>query len=349
MPSKLSEIPALQDHLTQLHALGYATLDEFANAANIIPKQLSAYLGADAVALINSLRIPVEAPSPREAAILSQATYSLGVALDRIPRSVVAWDSVYAAAIRAAAAPPPAALPTSTNFVSDFLPIKDQGERGTCVAYASGAALEQYQFTNTGAKVAYSEQFTYWNCKQNDGNPNSVGTWLGVAFPLLKKDGCCLATTWPYVGTIIPGNESQAPPPANAGTQASGFRIPGFNNLAPTSVTSIKAELLRRRAVSFTIPVYNSWYLSAAVRLSGNIIMPTPGEAVTGGHAMCIVGYTDSTEDALVGGGRFIIRNSWNSQWGMRFKLPNGTPQPGYGTIPYAYISHDCIEAYSIT
>src|ERR1700693_5666188 len=122
MPSKLSEIPALQDHLTQLKALGYATLDEFANAANIIPQQLSAYLGADAVALINSLRIPVEAPSPREAAILSQATYSLGVALDRIPRSLVAWDSVYAAAIRAAAAPPPAALPTSTNFVSDFLP-----------------------------------------------------------------------------------------------------------------------------------------------------------------------------------------------------------------------------------
>jgi C1A family cysteine protease len=347
MPSKLSEIPALRDHLTQLQALGYTTLDELANAANIVPGRLSTYLGTDAVALINSLQVPVEAPSPQEAAILAQATYSLGVALDRIPRSVEAWDSVYAATVGAAAAPTPAP-PTSTNFVSDFLPIKDQGERGTCVSYASVAALEQYHFTKTNARVAYSEQFMYWDCKQHDGNPNSEGTWLGIAFPLLKNDGCCLATTWPYVKTKIPGNESQAPAPANAGTQASGYRIPGYNKLAPTSVTSIKTELLRRRAVSFSIPVYNSWYLNAAVQLSGNIIMPTPGEAATGGHAMCIAGYTESADDALVGGGRFIIRNSWNSQWGIRFKLPNGTPQPGYGTIPYAYISHYCSEAYSI-
>ena len=123
--------------------------------------------------------------------------HSLGVALDRIPRSVEAFDSVYAAAAGTAAAPAP--TPPTSNFASDFLPIKDQGERGACVSFASVAALEQYHFTKTNAKTPFSEQFMYWNCKQHDGNPNAEGTCLGIAFPLLKNDGCCLATTWPYV------------------------------------------------------------------------------------------------------------------------------------------------------
>jgi hypothetical protein len=76
MPSKISLIPALRNYVTQLQALGYTTVDELANSANIVPERLSAYLGVDAVALVNSLQVSVEAPSPQEAAILAQATFS---------------------------------------------------------------------------------------------------------------------------------------------------------------------------------------------------------------------------------------------------------------------------------
>ena len=45
-------------------------------------------------------------------------------------------------------------------------------------------------------------------------------------------------------------------------------------------------------------------------------------EQVLGGHAVLAVGYDDGQQ-------RFIVRNSWGQNWGMK----------GYFTIPYAYLT----------
>ncbi len=70
--------------------------------------------------------------------------------------------------------------------------------------------------------------------------------------------------------------------------------------------------------------------------------MPVPNEVRVGGHAMCLVGYVDMPNPGL-GGGRFILRNSWGTSWGIDSQYG-----PGYGTIPYAYIARMGAEAYSI-
>jgi C1A family cysteine protease len=49
--------------------------------------------------------------------------------------------------------------------------------------------------------------------------------------------------------------------------------------------------------------------------------MPSRGEEVVGGHAVLVVGYDDAQK-------RFIVRNSWGSEWGMG----------GHYTLPYDYI-----------
>ena len=70
--------------------------------------------------------------------------------------------------------------------------------------------------------------------------------------------------------------------------------------------------------------------------------MPLSGDSQVGGHAVCLVGYQDSTSSP--GGGYFILRNSWGTAWGSQCPY-----RPGYGTIPYQYIAQYNWEAYTLS
>jgi C1A family cysteine protease len=317
----LESHPALARHAAKLRSLGYNTAEEVAGAAETAYQSLADYLQED-----------VRGALPRHRGFASPQSFPLGVALDAIPAPRLAFSM---------AAPAAGPLPPSTNLIAQMPPTRDQAHRGTCVAHAALAALENLR-TSQSAYNDMSEQFLYWDCKRNDGMPAVEGTFLGVAVPLLQNDGCCFETTWPYNPNPVAGNEGQDPPPPTAPTQASGNTIATFRQLAPTSVRDIKLELVRGRCAAFSIPVFNSWYQNAAVAASGDIVLPFPGEAVVGGHAMCICGYEDSAADEPVGGGRFILRNSW-TPWGTTSRFG-----PSYGTIPYAYIANFGKEAYSI-
>jgi len=95
--------------------------------------------------------------------------------------------------------------------------------------------------------------------------------------------------------------------------------------------------------IAISVPVYNSWYHSVVVRDTGDITMPIPGEYASGGHAMCVVGCLDQPDRPEIGGGRFILRNSWGTIWGG-----SGVWGPGYGSIPYGYIARYGLEAYTL-
>ena len=66
--------------------------------------------------------------------------------------------------------------------------------------------------------------------------------------------------------------------------------------------------------------------------------MKLPGGTMSGGNAMCFIGYQDDSSSP--GGGFFILRNSWGTGWGSA--CPYGA---GNGTVPYQYIANDGWEA----
>jgi hypothetical protein len=335
----LANVQNINGYLEKLQALGLSgeqSLEQFVNMAQVAGPELADYLGVPVSDLVQTVNESTNAAAQIPMQSLDQirdGIFTLGAAIENIPPLIAA--PVFSL--------PPAAPPPSVNMINDMPPIRNQAHRGTCVAHAALSAYEHFLNVN-GALQDMSEQFLYWNCKRNDGIPNSPGTWLGVAVPLLQRDGCCLENTWAYNPDPIPNNEGQAPPPNNAQIQALSFRAQNYRQLSPTSVTDIKNELINGRCVAFSIPVFNSWYGSQWVAYSGDITMPIPNEIAVGGHAMCFVGYID-TGNVGLGGGRFIIRNSWGGNWGIN----NQFGVAGYGTIPYAYIARMGSEAYSVS
>jgi len=332
----IEEISQLAAYLPKLKALGYVTFEEFAGAAQIARPELEAFLDTPLDALMESIPSSPQAIAADDQRVIDENPCALGALIDEVPRSSVAL----------AAESMENTTSSCVDWTSMMPPIKDQATRGTCVAFAATAVHEHYLLNVTGSLArghSLSEQFLYWDCKRSDGHPATAGTWLGVAFPALKRDGQCLDPTWPYNPNPVSGNEGQGPPPPAAIVEALRYRIPNLIVLPPTSVPDIRARLTLKRCVAFSIPVFNSWYANPYVKLSGDIVMPIPGEVRVGGHAMCIVGCIELRANPELGYGRFIIRNSWGKAWGIH--NPRGQ---GYGTIPFAYIAKYCLEAYSL-
>lgn len=227
-----------------------------------------------------------------------------------------------------------AALPVNVNYALQMPAIRNQGGRGTCVAFSLTAVHEFYRIRQ-GIPQDFSEQFLYHETKLIDGHPATCGTWQVKAAQVLTNTGECREAIWPYNPSGTCNNNGVEP--ANARSDASTRKVQTII-LNPKDVNAIKAALAGGALVGISVPVWNSWYLSAETKRTGRITMRIGTEASAGGHAMCCVGYQDDANSP--GGGFFILRNSWGTGWA--YQSPYGA---GYGTIPYAYIAKENWEA----
>ena len=101
-------------------------------------------------------------------------------------------------------------IPAKIDYHDRLPPPRDQGERGTCVAFSSTAAREF--LLGTGAAADLSEQFLYWACKRRD-NYAGEGTLVKVAMAVLEDTGVCQEEIWRYNPVKVPGSEGQGPAP----------------------------------------------------------------------------------------------------------------------------------------
>lgn len=227
-------------------------------------------------------------------------------------------------------------LPTAINLIPYMSPIRNQGSRGTCVAFAV-TAINEYILRRRGLVRDLSEQHIYYETKLIDGSPTGCGTWQAKAMLALQSRGQCQEVIWPY--NAAPPCNNHGPLPPRARPDGLNYRL---NLLAVPArdVASYKLHFSKQRPVGLSIPVYNSWYQSAESRRSGRITMRIGNEPAVGGHAVCLVGYQDTPSSP--GGGYFIVRNSWSTTWASA--SPYGA---GYGIIPYQYITNDAWEAFT--
>lgn len=318
----------------QLASLGITDAEQLVAVAAVpgIREELESVLGAELQPLLDRAAQAL----PPERAVLVSAPASRDRGLGVLPPT----DEMLAAAASSAMEPPraaaTAALPVAVNLVPYMQPIRNQGPRGTCVAFTL-TALNEYILRRRGLLRNLSEQHLYYEIKLIDGAPGACGTWQVRAVNALRDRGECRETVWPY-NPNLPCNNHGARP-AQARPDGLQYRLAPIQ-VPARDVLAYKTHMSRQRPVTVSISVYNSWYQSAETNRSGRITMRIGNEPAVGGHAVCLVGYQDAPTSP--GGGYFIVRNSWSTGWA--YQSPYGA---GYGTIPYQYIANDASEAFT--
>lgn len=187
------------------------------------------------------------------------------------------------------------------TYVGNYVtPIRDQGNCGSCWAFATTAALESQVLIGShapGFDVNLSEQ-TLVSC---GGSGNCGGGYVNYAADFVTNTGLPLETCYPYTAT----NGTCAK--ACSGWTNSDYRTIGWHWVATTSptVAGLKAALYTYGPVVTTMDVYDDFFY-----YTSGVYSHTSG-GYAGGHAVVIVGYSDS-------GQYFIVKNSWGPGWGEK-------------------------------
>jgi len=208
------------------------------------------------------------------------------------------------------------ALPPKMDLRPNCPPVYDQGELGSCTANAIGAALQFNQMKQGQSSFVPSRLFIYYNERVMEHSVSEdAGAMLRDGIKCVAKLGAPPEVPdWPYV---IKKFRDKPTPAAYA--HAKKYQAVLYQRVNQT-LEQLKGCLAAGFPFVFGISVYES-FESPAVAKTGTVPMPKTTEKNLGGHAILAVGYDDKNK-------RFIIRNSWGIDWGMK----------GYFTIPYAYL-----------
>ena len=212
-------------------------------------------------------------------------------------------------------APKVARLPAKVDLRAGCSPIENQRTLGSCTAHALVGALEFLEKNDGAPFVDLSRLFVYYNERVIEGTVNDdSGAFLRDGIKSLAKQGVCPEQSWPYAVSKF-----KKKPSASCYATARKHRIKSYHRI--NTHDEMRSCLAEGYPFVFGFTVYAA-FESDAVAKSGVLHMPGKKEKVKGGHAVMAVGYNDSQK-------RFLIRNSWDTDWGMK----------GYFTMPYAYLT----------
>ncbi len=208
--------------------------------------------------------------------------------------------------------------PASYSLKSFAQPPGDQGQVGSCVAWATGytgIGLLMNEQGITGDPMA--PMFIYAQIAKG----NDQGTWASVALPMERDQGIDTKADY-WQGDFDYTTQPDAAERANAAN----YKISGYTDLTNSDrVTAIKEAIASGLPVAIGFRVKSSFY-----KLSPTNDIYVPKGKVVGGHEVTIVGY-----DANY----VTIENSWGSDWGNQ-----GFFRMSWSTIT----SRDVDEVHSI-
>ncbi|MEY8758228.1 C1 family peptidase [Chryseobacterium tongliaoense] len=185
----------------------------------------------------------------------------------------------------------------SSFFVTGQPSIGDQGNEGSCVAWATAYAATSILEANfRGVTQARSPEYVYNQIKLGscDG-----GSYTSNGLNLIKNQGVCSMVEMPYNDT-----ECSTQPTTSQKTAASTHKLVSWATVSNSNITNIKNLLSANLPIVIGITVDEEF---KNLKNTGWILKKRSGK-VLGGHAICVVGYDDAKQ-------AFKIQNSWGTSW----------------------------------
>lgn len=213
-------------------------------------------------------------------------------------------------------------LPSSYDARNDGIVTspKNQGNCGSCWAFASAGAFESHLMKQYGLSATdLSEQ------QQVSCNPTMSGCCGGSSSALKywETRGPVYESCFPYGdgSTSCPIHSSVSCSTGSGCTQLS-YRVANWHTVT-VSTEQFKTSLYNDGPSYFRYDVYGDFFNFWNTASSGSVYQSQAGYSKEGGHAVLLIGWSDSK-------GAYLLKNSWGATGG-----PNGD-----GTFWMAYSGH---------
>lgn len=181
---------------------------------------------------------------------------------------------------------------------SQFGPVRDQGTRPTCIAFAASDA-------HAGIRPGWeplSCEYAYFHALKRDGGKPDDGTTPASMLATIKEEGQPPEAIWGYLPQV-PGDLALWKPPANADPL---YRRGSAYDRA--TMAAIEQQLDAGTPVIVTMCLSDTFYRPDSDGVIDAQEPPDPQRR----HAVIAAGY-----GSQAGKGLILIRNSWGEHWGI--------------------------------
>ncbi|HQP04969.1 MAG: C1 family peptidase [Bacteroidales bacterium] len=205
-------------------------------------------------------------------------------------------------------------LPASVDLSMYFPPIGNQGQYGTCVAWACGYNLRSYLNARANdlttddmiySANVFSPKDLFWAIPNSEKGADCNGTQFESALDVMVSRGIARMSVVPYSAM---GNCSSSPS-SDWTSDAGNYKILNYRQIDQT-VDNIKRYLYQGKAVVFGAKLGDEF-----MNASGDVVLTSQTYGYTGQHAyhaLILCGYDDNKGP----NGAFRVVNSWGTGWG---------------------------------
>lgn len=231
------------------------------------------------------------------------------------------------ARVRAAAT----SLPASVDLTANAMPVGNQGQVGSCAAWATVyGALGYWERAEQLSGGALAPMYTYSQYVSAYDGGHDGGSTIDYHLQVAKQQGVDNQADY------FQGNFDYSDVPTSAERyNAVNWKLSGYADLpvqqsASSAVTqqSIEGALAAGNPVVIGIPVYSTFEIVTSAN-SGYYAGPIGNDSLLGNHGIVALGYNAQG---------LVIENSWGTSWG----------NAGYATLAWPFVNEYVFQATSV-